>query len=242
MESLRRPADCLTQAIDMLTRISVLVPTRGRVGRLRTLLESYDRTTIGVEDASELIFRVDDDDSETQDFLLRTRHRTLIGPRMEGYRSMPQFFNEMYLASSGDMLMCGNDDIIFQTTSWAPLLLAAANEYPDKIFNLAVSTLNEGHHPFCIVSREMVRRMGFYWDPRIFWGDIFLRDVAAWFGRLVPVPHVRIDHDWAGLNPDLTFQETRASKSRIEGDDRYWSAVHAPAVAEAAERIKEMMA
>jgi len=221
------------------TKVSVLVPTRGRVGRLRTMIASFDETTGNGPDA-ELVFRVDDDDHATRDFLLAWGgHRIVVGPRLDGYRSMPDFFNELALAADGDVLMCGNDDMIFRTKGWPALLLRAANRHPDGLFDLGVSTLNDSHFPFSVVSRRAVERMGFLWDPRIFWGDIFLRDVMAWFGRAIHVPDVEIDHDWAGNDPDQTFVES--DKNIVQRNPTYWASVHAPAVEEAAAKLKELI-
>ena len=225
----------------MFTKVSVLIPTRGRIERLQTLLASYERTSAG--DNSELLFRVDDDDLETRNLLLGYgRCRMSVGPRSGGYGNMPSFFNELAVLASGDVLMCGNDDMIFQTNGWAALILETANQYPDGLFDLGVSTHNEAHFPFSVVSRRAAEKMGFIWDPRIFWGDIFLRDVISWFGRTVLLPHVRIDHDWAGFKPDQVYNETMAAKAPIEGSASYWSSVHAPAVAEAVEKLKGLLA
>lgn len=224
----------------MFTKVSVLTPTRGRIERLRGMLESYDCTAIGAEDSSEMVFRVDEDDVETQRFLDASGHRVVVGPRIRGYESLPVFFNELFPAATGDVLMCGNDDIVFKTVHWAPLLLAEANKYPDGLFNIGVTTLNADHFPYGIVSRRVAERMGFYWDPRIFWGDIFLRDVMLWFGRCVMAPHVRIDHDWAGNRPDQTFNEGNAERFKSRGNE-YWDGVHTAAVHEAVEKLRELV-
>jgi glycosyltransferase involved in cell wall biosynthesis len=219
------------------SKVSVLVPTRGRVARLKTLLASYERTAS--REDSETVFRVDDDDHVTLDFLLSYDEplRLVVGPRMQGYQSMPTFFNELFVNSTGDVLMCGNDDMIFQTRGWAPRILAAANEYPDGLFDIGVHTHNEEHYPFSIISRRVAETLGFIWDPRIFWGDIYLRDVMAWFGRCVMLPTVQIDHDWAGYAPDQVFRETRISKSQVEGSEAYWSGPHADAVRDAVAKL-----
>lgn len=222
------------------TKISVLIPTRQRLGRLQTLLDSLARTS---DDGVELVFRVDDDDRETVNFLSEHCERcvVLVGPRLGGYRSMPIFYNEMACLATGDVLLCGNDDMVFRTDCWARQVLDLANQYPDGLFNIGITTHNETHYPFSIVSRKAAERMGFLWDPRIFWGDIFLRDVMAWFNRCVMLPAVTIDHDWAGNHPDPVFNETRVSKSQCEGDPSYWPNVHAVAVQEAAWKLQGML-
>ena len=219
----------------MFTKLSVLIPTRKRVERLKKLLASYEKTTRDAEWATELVFRVDNDDLETRDFLMG--QKVVSGERHEGYKSLPIFFNQLAGSklATGDVFMCGNDDMIFKTPHWGPALLDAANEFPDGIFDLGVTTHNETHYPFSVVSRIAVKRMGFIFDPRIFWGDIFLRDAMAAFHRVVMLPHVEIDHDWAGNDPDATF---------LEGNDYRISehnAFHQLAVDDAVEKLKGLV-
>lgn len=221
------------------TKVSVLVPTRLRIQRLQKMLASYDATTQGVEAASELVFRVDDDDLQTQ-ALLKQRGNCIVvvGPRLQGYDSMPAFFNELFHAATGDVMLCGNDDMVLRTDHWALKILQAANQFPDGLFDFGVSTHNETHFPFSIVSRRAAERLGFLWDPTIFWGDIFLRDTMAAFGRAVPLPEVQIDHEWAGFSPDQTFEE--ADKDIVKRIPNYWSSVHARAVHAAVSRLREL--
>lgn len=226
----------------MFTKISVLVPTRGRIERLKTLLSSFD-ATVKKSDA-ELVFRVDDDDLETQEFLLG--ENVVVGPRHKGYESMSAFFNESFTAATGDVLMCGNDDMVFRTPGWAAVVLAAANRYPDGLFDIGVNTMNEEHYPFSIVSRIAAERLGFVWDPLVFWGDIYLRDVMAAFDRCVMLPEVRVEHDWAGFRPDKTYldaiQPGEINKDIIRRDPNYWVETHSRAVADAVGNLKELFA
>lgn len=227
----------------MFTKLSVLIPTRKRLPRLKTLLDSYAQTTAGCESKSELVFRVDDDDQATQDFLLdgwATGRCMFIGPRYEGYASLPVFFNELASVADGDVLMCGNDDMVFQSPGWALTILEEANNYPDGLFDFGVSTFNESHYPFSTVSKKFVEALGFIWDPRIFWGDIYLRDVMRAFDRCKMIPDVRIDHVWAGRDPDHTFNEGNEQRFLPRGD-AYWKAVHQPAVDDAINKLREFV-
>jgi len=196
----------------MFSKISVLVPTRHRTHRLRTMLESYRRTTGSDQSASELVFRVDDDDANTRQLLQEHGMRMVVGPRLGGYGSLPAFFNELALVAGGDVVMLGNDDMVFVTDGWATKVLAAANLYPDGLFNIGVQTHNAAHYPLSVVSRAAVERLGFIYDPRIFWGDIYLRDVMGRLGRQHMLPDVEIQHDWAGHAPDKTFIEGEAAR------------------------------
>lgn len=214
-------------------KVSVLVPTRGRVARLRTMIASFDQTT-GNDPDAELVFRIDDDDLEVLDFLRAWGgHTVVVGPRMRGYGSMPDFFNELVGFATGSVLICGNDDMVFKTSGWPALILAKANEFPNGLFDIGVRTHNEEHFPFSITSKIVAEHLGFLWDPRIFWGDIFLRDVMSAFGRAVMLSEVEIEHDWAGFHPDKTFIE---SDKGIPAD--YWNVTHPTAVTEAVNKLK----
>lgn len=216
----------------MFTKVSVLVPTRGRVARLRTLLDSYRKTAS--RENSELVFKVDDDDVETRIFLEGVE-RCVVGPRLNGYQSTPEFFNLLAAFATGDVLMSGNDDMVFRTAEWANDILTEANKYPDGIFDFGVKTHNEANFPFATVSRLMVDKVGFFFNPRLFWGDIFWRDVTAHFGRAIPLPSVEIEHDWAGFRPDQVFNE--GEETRRSGH----MGLHGAEVSAAINKLSEMM-
>jgi len=230
----------------MYTKVSVLVPTRHRIDRLQTLLASFERTVDGSE--AELVFRVDEDDAETRAFINGLSHPCVmvVAPRGRGYADMPLFFNQSAERATGDVLMCGNDDMIFQTVGWARSILDVADEYPDGLFDLGVSTLNTDNFPFSIVSKKAAERMGFLWDPRVFWGDIFLRDVMSHFGRCFLLPNVQVDHDWAGFRPDKVYLEQlapgEATKDILRRNPNYWTEVHRVAVNEAVDRLRGLLA
>jgi glycosyltransferase involved in cell wall biosynthesis len=223
----------------LYSKISVLIPTRGRVERLKTLLSSFEATT---SSSVELLFRVDTDDDATIQFLEDRRKvcdylEFIVGPRLNGYASLSVFFNELRLEATGDVLMLGNDDLVFRTPGWAQQVLEVANQHPDGLFNIGVKTHNETHFPLPIVSAKAIATIGFFWDPRLVWGDIFLRDVMESFGRAIPLPSVQIDHDWAGNAPDQTFIEGNAQRFQSI-DNSYWQGTHLTAVTEAAAKLR----
>lgn len=217
------------------TKLSVLIPTRHRTVMLQSLLLSYQHTVVD-HSSVELVFRVDEDDLESQAFLADTHWRVLVGPRLQGYESLPVFFNEMLREMTGDVLMCGNDDMLFLTKDWNTLILQAANRYTDGLFNLGVVTFNETHFPFSIISKAAADAMGYVHHPAIFWGDIFLRDVMAAFGRSVLLNTVAIDHNWMGHRPDEVFVEANQS-AYLQRDPHYWEK-HSHLVADSVAKLR----
>jgi hypothetical protein len=225
--------------------ISVLVPTRRRIERLKRFLESYTGTVIDGSQV-ELVFRCDNDDLDTVRFLCSFDWKFLVGPRVKGYKSLPSFYNEMAKIASGDLLICGNDDMLFETRDWAPIVLEFANRYPDGIFNIGVDTgLNDDKFPFSIVSRQLVNSLGFINDEKLLFSDVFLLDVAKHFGRAMRLRTVRFFHDWAGHGHD----ETRADANKHEFEVVFadaqgnWTSSyrqkHELAVADAVQRIMQ---
>jgi glycosyltransferase involved in cell wall biosynthesis len=213
-------------------RISLLIPTRNRLESLNRLLDSLLATT-SEYNRVELVFKCDDDDTDTQTFLRSLsdayfapadaetdrkvfRYRVLSGPRLKGYVSLPSFYNQMAAVASGDLLMCANDDMVVETHGWDTELLNAAARFPDGIFNLGVRTgLNDGIFPFSVVSRRLFEAIGYINDERLIFLDIFLHDVFRVFNRAIPVPSVLFSHQWAGWQDDQTRQEAHEHELRI---------------------------
>jgi hypothetical protein len=223
------------------SKVSVLVPTRQRPERLRRMLDSYEATARrGIGPHTELLLRTDDDDAVTRDFLRANPHttRVLTGSRHNGYASLSLFFNELAAAATGDVLMLGNDDMVFKTPDWPARILEAANQYPDGLFDIGYRTHNATHYPFATISRRVVEHLGFFWPPQIFWGDIFWRDVMGAFGRTVMLDDVEIAHEWVGFDaePDTVFRE--ANKVEPAG---YWDGAHADAVSETVAKLRELL-
>ena len=225
------------------SKISVLVPTRKRINYLKDMLSSY-KETVKNSDQSELIFRCDNDDIESIYFLSSKNCRIIIGQRLEGYKSLPVFFNEMSKIAGGDLLICGNDDMLFKTNNWPQLIIDEANKYPDGIFNIGVSTgLNDDKFPFSIVSKKLVDAMGLINDPRLLFSDIFLLDVAKYFNRAVKFNGVSFFHNWAGHRDDITRQEANQHEfNEVFADNKgNWSEIyrkrHEEVVKETIDRI-----
>lgn len=218
----------------MYAKISVLVPTRHRPSQLKTLIASFlETTTPGL---AELCFRIDDDDAVSA-ALLAGRGTVVVGPRLRGYRSIGEFFNELFEASTGDVILLGNDDMVFRTPGWAERVLAAAAQYPDGLFDFGVETHNAVNFPFTIVSRTAVQTVGCIAPAGINWVDIYWRDMMTQFGRAIRLPGVIIDHEWMGWTPDAVWTDGNQADPALWSPD-YWNGTHAPAVSSGADRLR----
>lgn len=99
--------------------ISVLIPTRGRVDRLRESIFSLIKHSGG--EMLEFVLRTDEDETPVLP--------TLDGPCREirgeryGYAGMHRYYNELAAAAAGDFLLIWNDDIDMLTEGWDKLLV-----------------------------------------------------------------------------------------------------------------------
>ena len=188
--------------------ISVLIPTRQRIKGLDRALRSIWDTSSS-EEAVEIVLRCDEDDQETINYLKgidRGKHnnlQVLVGPRMDGYKSLPLFVNDMAVAAKGYLLFTCNDDVIFKTQNWDRIVEDVASRYPDGIFDIGVNTiLNAEIFPFYILSKRWLEIAGCIQDPRLIWQSKYIQDVANAFGRTYYIEEVVVEHDWAGFKED----------------------------------------
>jgi hypothetical protein len=220
--------------------ISVILPSRARPDLFETCARSLFETAACPD--TELCVRLDVDDPALCDYaclpLWGPRTRALRGPRLEGYDSIPEFLIELARGARGDLLFCLNDDVVFRTPGWDVRMAEAAARYPDGIYVIATNDLiSEGRGmPFHAVSRRWVDALGFLIDPRVFWGDVYMRDVGRALGRLDYLEDVIIEHVWA--------RDRRAEASAQEpgpgNAETHW-AQHALRVADAVERLRPLM-
>jgi len=189
------------------TRISVVAPVRARIALVDQMLDSV-WTMAADPDRVEVVLRCDDDDAAMITHLTsRTPDswRTpvlVIGPHRTGYATLPAFINEAAHRSRGDLVIVVNDDAEFQTKGWDILLAERAASIPDGLFNFGIETANAGNFIFPCVSRTLINLLGFVFDERLVYPDIWLRDVLMPFGRAIRVPEVVVAHHWQGMSPD----------------------------------------
>jgi len=191
----------------MTPRISVVAPVRARVTLVEQMLQSV-WTTAAEPERVEVVLRCDDDDMAMLSYLVGrwpgeyAPPVVIIGPQRKGYASLSAFINEAAHRSRGELVIVVNDDAEFQTKGWDILLAERAASIPDGLFNFGIETANAGNFIFPCVSRKLINLLGFVFDERLVYPDIWLRDVLMPFGRAIRVPEVVVAHHWQGMSPD----------------------------------------
>lgn len=184
--------------------LSLLCPTRGRA----TLATRYAKSicdTATYPDRCEVLFYVDNDDPTMEQYIklfdvLRDtkvfkRLGLITGPR----KSVSVSWNDLALQSEGDILIMGNDDIVFATEGWDVRLEQEAAKYSDDIYCLFFHDTVHNNPTFCafpMVSRKWYETLG-YFTPGVFdfqYNDTWISDLADRIGRKRKISDVVMEH------------------------------------------------
>jgi len=179
--------------------ISILTPTRERCEKAQRFASSVLNTADRPENI-ELFFYVDDDDPQLTQYSnwhLESPHqiRIHIGPPI----SVSKSWNIIADLCNGDILIMGNDDLIYRTEKWDKVLLQAISKYHDQIY---VAWFNDGingekHCAFPAVSSQWFEILG-YFTPGIFEfiaNDTWVFDIGRKLNRLVYIEDVYAEHE-----------------------------------------------
>jgi hypothetical protein len=116
--------------------ISLIVPTRGRVAKLRRFLDSLAATAAEPE-GLEVVLVVDEDDAASASVAHpRLAVKPVVGPPG---RTMGALNGAGYAASSGAWLMLLNDDVVARTPGWDRRLRTCFHRFPDGVLLVHVN-------------------------------------------------------------------------------------------------------
>lgn len=200
-----------------MKKVSLLTPTRGRPDLCERMVESFWDT---VEGPAECLLYVDED--EMFSYLTKGMKVTMIqGPQ----RRVGECWNDLADISTGDLLMMGNDDLMFKTPGWNEFL----QDLPDD--GIFVAWFDDGSGKsadrcaFPIVSRRWYETLG-YFTPECFnflWHDTWVWDIGRKLGRLHYIPEALVEHAHFAFGKapyDATYRLHRDGKGKERADDK----------------------
>ena len=169
--------------------ISILTPSRGRPKRYERFAESVMSNADG---EVELLTYVDSDDPTCTEY----PKDVYVGPKQP---SVGCCWNYLAEVADGDVLIMGNDDLVYRTEGWDTILLDQLSGFSDKIY---CAYFNDGingkkHCAFPIISRKWFETVGRFVPEcfRFFCHDTWVMDVARKIDRLHYIPEVFIEHE-----------------------------------------------
>ncbi|GAA0487926.1 aspartyl/asparaginyl beta-hydroxylase domain-containing protein [Streptomyces sp. NPDC046215] len=215
--------------------LSLLCPTRERVGNVIRFLDSVARTA-AAPGRVEVLFYVDADDPDLARYrALFDRARWRFGRlgrcalHVGDPVGVPHAWNRLAEAATGDVLMMANDDQLYIDYGWDAALDARITDlsalHPDGVLCLY---FDDGQYPeggcdFPAVTRPWYDTLG-YFTPTIFqqWEvEKWVFDIADRLHRLYPVPGVLVEHrhyqDYKAPF-DATYQRHRMTREKSFAD------------------------
>src|SRR3974377_672808 len=135
-------------------RISLLLPTRGRVAFVQRLFDSIVATSSDVKRVEVLLY-IDQDDSASQTI----SHSVLCLEKIVGTpgQTMGKMNRACYEASRGRYVMMINDDLIFRSPHGAARVTEAFGHFPDDTALVYGNDLDQGQAvpTFPVLSRTV---------------------------------------------------------------------------------------
>ena len=233
-----------------MNAISILTPTRNRPNNCDRFIKSLYETT-QYTGTLELLFYVDSDDpakniyKEIEERWQNNFWRVefVIGKPM----SVSKSWNIIAEKSLGDIMIMGNDDLVYKTVRWDSKLMARLLELDNPYY---LSWFNDGingnrHCAFPVITREWYETLG-YFSPGIFnfgYNDTWVYDIAKRVGKLNYMNEILVEHLHFSVgksNMDDTYARNRTQeKGNLYRKDReiYERTVEDRIIA--AEKIKE---
>ena len=184
---------------------SILTPTRNRPANCERFIKSVYNSASKRQNI-EMLFYVDEDDPAIGAYKSLDWHAQ---KEYEDFKNIKFVFgNPMSVSKSwnviadiciGDVLMMGNDDLVYETAGWDEKLDVELDKYiQDKIY---VAWMEDGingerHCAFPIVSRDWYECLGRFTPGTFHFGynDTWIFEVGKMLDRLHFMPHIKATH------------------------------------------------
>jgi len=200
----------------MSNRILIVMPTRGRPGRLVEAVASIFNNSSGKAD---ILICYDDDDVTRMDpypipVVLQPYFHvmTVVGPR----RSFVEWVNIGVMAhvNDYDWVAWGADDVVFKTPEWDQLVLGVKVPGAVAYGRDGIHNRNWPTHPF--VDAVIPRALGYLIHPALkhYYADNWLADVSQHLNSAVYLEELFTEHNhptMAKCKTDQTYDEAMAS-------------------------------
>jgi hypothetical protein len=199
-------------------KISILTPTRQRHKQLIRFEKSVMDNLSNENEVKNFIY-IDEDDPQLEQYLdtvldKNFRH-TIVGEP----KSVSKSWNDIAKKAiewGTEILIMGNDDLIYRTNNWDKLILEEHLKIKDGIYCMWMNDLykKETHCAFPIISNKAYNVLG-YFSPGIFhfgYNDTWIFDIFQKIERTFYLDHIIAEHMHVNLGkqkPDRTYYRNR---------------------------------
>lgn len=203
-----------------MTKISILLPTRGRTTQL---LRSVDSLIDTADDPTRIqwLFGFDNDDLETYDWfqdhvlpkiITSGATYTCMGFEPIGYEQLHKYVNSLAASALGDWFVFWNDDAVMKTSGWDTEIVSHTGTFCLQAFD------THNKHPysiFPIVPKKWFDLIGHLSLHQL--NDAWLSQIAWMLDIVKPIP-IEVLHDRADLtgnNNDSTYQKRKIFEGNV---------------------------
>jgi len=209
-------------------KISILTPSRGRPEMAARFASSVIDTAYIPEDI-ELLFYVDNDDPRLSAYadwhlICPGNVKVIIGEPMRTSMS----WNILAKQCTGDILIMGNDDMMYRTEGWDHILLKRIAQFKNGIY---VAYFDDGingesHAAFPIVSRLWYETLGYFTREsfHFLYTDTWISDIGKKLDRMCFIPEVMCEHlhfTTGKMQADETTMRPRRGNAKEQDKDLY---------------------
>ncbi len=192
-----------------MSKISVILPTRNRVKKLKVSLDSL-YTTVSDPNNLEILLGVDSDDpslEELKNYVASHKERNIkvqISDIRHGYKYLYKTQNPLGENAEGDWFLVWNDDAIMETPNWDLVV----KEYEGQVKLLALHNTDHLDYKgveFPLIPKSWYKTTGhFALNCHV---DTWLEFIANYLDIFTRIP-IFINHPkWNGREQDLTDLE-----------------------------------
>lgn len=204
--------DIIQQINESEKLVSVCIPSRGRVRILKEAVESLQNTATDLS-RIEFVFRVDEDDTETIEYVQSVENAKVIVGKNLGYAAHRERMGDMFAEAEGQYLLLTGDDHQFVTNGWDDCIANHKGQVAIVFFGEDITfathaaiplTLGmEGIEPYStdILYLYLALRLGIYARYDIKVQDRFRQHSPP--SPLTPIPIVGTDEPWASAKKQV---------------------------------------
>ena len=226
---------------DNKIKISILTPSRSRPSRLKTFILSVFKTSF-LPERLEFLNYIDDDDpdiqlyKETEEEIRKISHNKIVFKNFyQKPMSVSRSWNILASNCTGDIMIMGNDDLIYQTQNWDKILIEETRKFKDEIYLMWFDdgVKKHNHANFPIISRKWYETLG-YFTPGCFnfgFNDTWLFELGLNVKRAHYIDTVKISHNT--FKQDKTLWDSTYARNRTkergnlyEKDREVWLNTH----------------
>lgn len=232
-------------------KLAILTPSRGRPDRLKTFHESV-RSLTSENDLLNMYYYLDNDDSKLNEYNelnLSNVENTFfeIGEPISISKSW-NIIAQQAIDDGADVLIMGNDDLVYKSQNWDILLKQEIAKFPDNIYCIWPDDgLAKGNWcAFPCISKEWYNCVG-YFAPGVFhfgYNDTWVWDIGKKLNRAHYVETIKIEHRHFSRNPHLNDNTYKRNREGPKGnlfhkDAKIWHETEQQRIDDA-EKLREL--